>query len=66
MINDVTGKGVGRAEKGQEGGFLPLLALPLVMKAMSGKGYSNKNHMDIDFVTHWASLFTDRNNQNTV
>ena len=66
MINDVTGKGVGRAEKGQEGGFLPLLALPLAMKAMSGKGYSNKNDMDINFVTHWVSLFTDRNNQNTV
>ena len=24
--------------KGQEGGFLPLLELPLMIKAMSGKG----------------------------
>ena len=36
LINAITGKGVRRAGKGQESGFLPLLAAPLVMKAMFG------------------------------
>ena len=33
LINVITGKGVVRAE-GQEGGFLLLLALPLMMKVL--------------------------------
>ena len=37
LINAITGKEVRRAGKGQGGGFLLLLALPLVMKAMTGK-----------------------------
>ena len=32
-INAISRKGVMRAGKGQEGGFLPLLALPLMIKA---------------------------------
>ena len=32
-INTISGEGVMRAGKGQEGGFLPLLALPLMIKA---------------------------------
>ena len=42
LINFITGKG-------QEGGFLPLLASPLMMKVLRkgvrrvGKGYMNKN-----------------------
>ena len=36
LINAMTGKGVRRAGKEQESGFLPLLAAPLVMKAMFG------------------------------
>ena len=32
LINTITGKGLTRAEKGQKGRFLLLLALPLMMK----------------------------------
>ena len=41
--------------KGQEGGFLPLLALPLMMKALgkvvrkAGGGSNNTDHMDRNF-----------------
>ena len=31
------------------------------MKTISGKGYSNMNHVDINVETHWVSLFIDRN-----
>ena len=34
LINNISGKGVMRVGKGQEGGFLPLLALPLIMKVL--------------------------------
>ena len=34
LINAITRKGVMRAEKGQENGFLSLLALPLMMKVL--------------------------------
>ena len=37
LINAISGKGVRRAGDGQEGEFLPLLALPLISKAMSVK-----------------------------
>ena len=32
LINATSGKGVMTAIKGQKGGFIPLLALPLIMK----------------------------------
>ena len=35
LIKAIAGKGVMRAGKRQEGGFLPLLALPLMIKAIS-------------------------------
>ena len=54
-INAITRKKVMIAVKGQEGGFLPLLAL-LLMKKVLGKGirrtvkrYSNINHLDKSF-----------------
>ena len=31
------------------------------MKTISGKGYNNMNHVDINVETHWVSLFIDRN-----
>ena len=34
LINAITGKRVVRARRGQEGGFIPLLALPLMMKVL--------------------------------
>ena len=34
LINAISGKGVIRARKRQEVGFLPLLALPLMMKVL--------------------------------
>ena len=53
LINAISEKG---DMKGQEGGSLPLLALPLMVKAMSGKGfmragivYNNMNHLDKSF-----------------
>ena len=53
LINAITGKGVTRAGKRQEGGFLPLLVLPLIIKTISGKGVTragrrnnNMDHMD--------------------
>ena len=49
LINARTGKGVRTAEKGQEGGILPLLGLPLMFKAISGKGYNNMDKMDENF-----------------
>ena len=56
LINAITGKGVIRGEKGKEGGFLQLLAMSLMIKAMSGKGmkrsrrvYNNMDHVDKNF-----------------
>ena len=56
LINTISGKGAMRAEKGPEGGFLPLSALPLMMKAMfvkgikrAGRGYNHMNQMDKTF-----------------
>ena len=55
MINTITEKGVMRAEKGQEGGFLLLLAIPLMMNVLgkrfrrAGAGYNNMDHMDKNF-----------------
>ena len=55
FINVVTGKWVRRAGIGQEGGFVPLLALDLMMKVLgrgvrgTGRGYNNIDHMDKSF-----------------
>ena len=49
LINAITVKGVRRAGKGQECGFLQLLALTLLMKATSGKGYKEMDHMEENF-----------------
>ena len=56
MINSINGKTAMRARKGDEGGFLPLLALPLMIRSMSrkrvtrvGRGYNNMDHMDKKF-----------------
>ena len=50
LINAITGKGVTRTGKGQEGGFLSLLALPLIIKVMSRKEVTRaergQNNMD--------------------
>ena len=40
LINAISGKGVRRAGKEQEDGFLPLLALPLMMKSITARGYN--------------------------
>ena len=58
----MTGKGSRSVGKGQEAGFLPLLALPLMMKVLrkdvtrgrnvvkrSGKRYNNMDHIDKHF-----------------
>ena len=45
LINAITGKGVRRAEKGQEGGIILLLPLPLAMKLHLGRGCNNMEHM---------------------
>ena len=37
LIKAITGTGIIRAGKGQGVGFLPFLALPLIMNAMSGR-----------------------------
>lgn len=34
LINSISGKGIVRLRKGREGGFLPLLASPLIMKVL--------------------------------
>ena len=49
LINAITGKVVMKVGKGQEEGFLPLIALPLMMKVLgkvtrTGKGYNNMDH----------------------
>ena len=56
LINNISGKGALRARKGQEGGFLPLSTLPLMLKAMfvkvikrAGRGYNNMDQMDKKF-----------------
>ena len=55
LIDAITGKGVMRAGKGQEGIFLLLLMLPLMMKVMkkgvtrAGKRHNNIGHIDIIF-----------------
>ena len=51
LINPITGKGVMRPKKGEEGRFLPLLALPLTVKVLRkevikiGRRCNNINHM---------------------
>ena len=55
LINAITGKGVMRAGKRQEGGILLLLALLLMMKLRgynNRKGYNNMNHMDKNLYFH--------------
>ena len=55
LINAISGKGVMRAGKEQEGGILLLLALLLMMKAVGKgvkrvrKGYNNMSQMDEKF-----------------
>ena len=50
LMNDITGKGVMKAGKGHGGGFLPFLALPLMMKVLekgvrrAGTGYHKMDH----------------------
>ena len=59
LTNAISGKGVTTAGNGQEGGFLPLLTLPLTMKVLrkgvtragkgvrrAGKRCNNMDHMD--------------------
>ena len=53
MINAITGKGEGKEQKGR---FLSLLALPIMITSVSGKGgtrggkgYNNMDHMDKNF-----------------
>ena len=55
LINVLTGKRVTSAGKGPEGGFLPLLALPLMMKVLgkgvtrAGRGYNKMDYVDKNF-----------------
>ena len=52
MINPTIGKGVMRAGKGQAAWFLPLFALPWMMKVLvkrvtrTGRGYNRMDHLD--------------------
>ena len=53
MINAITEKGEGKEQKGR---FLSLLALPIMITSVSGKGgtrggkgYNNMDHMDKNF-----------------
>ena len=52
LISAITGKEVMRVGKGLEGGFLSLLAFPLMMKVLrkgvrgEGKGYNSMDQMD--------------------
>ena len=58
LINAISGKRVIRAGRRHKGGFLSLLALPLMMKVLgkratrAGKGYNNMNHMAKRFKFH--------------
>ena len=45
----LTRKWVRRAGKGQEGEFISLLSLRLIMKAMLGRSYDKMNHADENF-----------------
>ena len=49
LMNAITGKGVKRAGKGQEGALT--LMIKVLGKAITraGKGYNNTNHMDKHF-----------------
>ena len=55
LINAISEKGDLRARKIQERGFLPLFALPLMMKIPgkkvtgAGRGYNKMDHMDHNF-----------------
>ena len=55
LINAVSGNGVMRVGKEKEGGFLPLLILPLMMKLLekgitrAGKRYNNMDQMNEKF-----------------
>ena len=48
-INAISGRGFKKAGKRQGAGFLPLLAAPLILKAMSGGGYNKMDHMNKNF-----------------
>ena len=55
LINSISGKGIVRLRKGQEGGFPPLLAFTLNHESsrkrvvISGGGYNNMDHMNKTF-----------------
>ena len=62
LINPISGKGVTRAGKGEEGGIVPLLALPLVINVLgkgvirtgkgmrrAGKGYNDMDDINKNF-----------------
>ena len=60
LINAIPGREVKGAGKGQEGEMLPLLGLPLMIKAVSGKGvtrarkrYNNMDHMEIEITQYF-------------
>ena len=53
LINAISGKRVMRAGKGEEGAFLSLLALPLMIKAMSRKKESQEQEKDIIIWIIW-------------
>ena len=46
LINGITGREVRIEGKGQEGGSLPFIAAPLVIKAIFGNGCNNMNHVN--------------------
>ena len=52
LMNVINGKGVMRAAKGQEVGFLPSLALPLVINVMSVRRYNKMDQVDKKFQFH--------------
>ena len=56
-INTISGEGVMRAGKGQEGGFLPLLALPLMIKVCLEKE-SQEQEGDLITLIIWIKFFS--------
>ena len=55
LIYTITGKGIVRAGKEQEGGFLPLLAIPLTTEVL--KKESREQQEDIITWIMWANSF---------
>ena len=51
LINTITGKGVIRAGKGQEGGFLPSLVLPLMIKAITSSLGKESQEQEENIIT---------------